>query len=129
MHMAIDKSRQDRHPSYIRRLCASWDGNLSVGADGGNVSGLNDDGHSFLSVSKPIDEMHVTQRDTGRHRLVFYRNGDDDSSHDVVQLEVASWTVGMSIVAIDAGLGNGNIGIDRLKRTLATGLNEARIWL
>jgi hypothetical protein len=45
------------------------------------------------------------------------RKCDDDSTHDVVELEVPPGAVGMSVVAIDAGLGNGTIGIDCLKQT------------
>src|SRR5687767_13117231 len=45
------------------------------------------------------------------------RKCDDDSAHDVVELEVPAGAVGMSVVAIDASLGDGAIGIDRLKQT------------
>ena len=43
------------------------------------------------------------------------RKRDDDTAHDIIELEVSTGTVRMVVVAIDAGLRDGEVGIDRLK--------------
>src|SRR5690349_4682381 len=49
--------------------------------------------------------------------LASDRKRDDDATHHVVEFEIAAWTVRVPVVAIDAGLRNSAIGIDRLKET------------
>src|SRR5687768_12507766 len=54
---------------------------------------------------------------------------NDDSAHDVVELEIAPGAVRVLVVAIDAGLRDGAIGIDRLKQAHFAAPDDAIVRL
>ena len=52
------------------------------------------------------------------------RYGDDNGTHDVIDLEVTFWTIRMCIVATDAGLGSCEVRIDGLEISGLPNLHE-----
>lgn len=74
--------------------------------------------HAYCQCPLPSDA-------TGR--LLPQLNTDHDRTHDIVELEVSLRAIGMSIVATDTGLGNGQIGVHRFKIPVCTYLRDSGV--
>ncbi len=58
---------------------------------------------------------------------LFHGQGDRDASHDLIQLEVSFRTAGISVMAIDASLGDGKIRVHGLEIVFSAYFRDANI--